>query len=221
MEFDECDDPDSLFDTVVNEPTLTIPTDYFSNGLIMIFEVTAEKGSISSDTTSIVEVKGAEIIPLQIICKSQLCEKYSPNLEFDFNATSSKVVDFKLLQVSWTIEPTIKISSFLNELKVKTTSSEITLPYLIIEINAINSTNIGSAKYRLPVNDVPSGGDISVTPTTGSSLSTEFLIEADSWTDSDAPLKYKFYFKSATKTTFTALSGLKSSNYMETFLSST
>ena len=52
----------------------------------------------------------------------------------------------------------------------------------------------GQAQTSITVNAAPAGGFFSVSPTSGSALSTSFNLLAGGWTDTNSPLTYYFEY---------------------------
>eukprot|EP00472_Partenskyella_glossopodia_P011398 CAMPEP_0197524136 /NCGR_PEP_ID=MMETSP1318-20131121/8889_1 /TAXON_ID=552666 /ORGANISM="Partenskyella glossopodia, Strain RCC365" /LENGTH=1173 /DNA_ID=CAMNT_0043077019 /DNA_START=339 /DNA_END=3860 /DNA_ORIENTATION=+ len=50
----------------------------------------------------------------------------------------------------------------------------------------------GKAVLEIRVNSAPSGGVLHVSPTVGTSLGTEFVLNTTGWSDSDTPMMYRF-----------------------------
>ena len=59
----------------------------------------------------------------------------------------------------------------------------------------ISTTSSGSSFLDLPLNHPPQDGAFSVTPSTGTSLSTQFTLQASEWVDDDIPLRYSFLYQ--------------------------
>lgn len=66
--------------------------------------------------------------------------------------------------------------------------------FLTLYVTAYNGIeNKGSSGiFTIPINPGPTGGSMSVSPTSGTATSTKFTITTSGWTDSDLPLKYNF-----------------------------
>ena len=67
-------------------------------------------------------------------------------------------------------------------------SASLSTPTLTITLNFDNVTHEGHKILSVPINTAPINGKLTISPTTGTSLSTEFTIKASDWEDEDTPL---------------------------------
>lgn len=86
--------------------------------------------------------------------------------------------------------------------------------YLLPNVLLSGSTYVfqlvcGSVSVSIPVvtNSPPYGGTMSVSPLTGSSLQTSFLLSANGWLDSNLPLQYSFRFFASSSSSWLSLQG--------------
>merc|ERR1711871_962849 len=54
--------------------------------------------------------------------------------------------------------------------------------------------NIAYGKISVTVNEPPSGGQLTISPSSGVQLETEFSLEMTNWNDDDVPLVYSFFY---------------------------
>ncbi|KAK3256764.1 hypothetical protein CYMTET_34118, partial [Cymbomonas tetramitiformis] len=65
----------------------------------------------------------------------------------------------------------------------------------LFTLTATDSVGTSSAKVAVEVNTAPAGGQIMVSPLSGTALATEFSFMASDWVDSDQPLWYKYSYQ--------------------------
>eukprot|EP00466_Bigelowiella_natans_P016677 jgi/Bigna1/138269/aug1.44_g12977 len=83
----------------------------------------------------------------------------------------------------------------------------------VLRVTPLDGTSdSGSARLTVAVNAPPMGGALTVSPSTGVSLETEFLLNTTGWIDADIPLTYRFAFVDPISSTSEFLTGTQVSS---------
>lgn len=184
--------------------------------------VTAQKGFRQVSAVGWLVVKAKSVAP--VIALEQLASaKVNPSAKLTLRATvTSPASPPSPLNLTWSVvAPAARrkdgATPFLAPADVATPLSSASLVIaegalaalagetLVLRLDAKDAANrTASADVAVPVADVPKGtsgrrkGDLSVSPRTGSGLSTQFRVVASGWTaaaEEDLPLMYSFFYQ--------------------------
>ena len=220
-----CNGPPGFFGTPQSSSSLTYSKNYFQQGDILLITLQVIKGLNSANTTANITIASPTTLSIQLTCKNTprapFCTKYSQANDLILEASVFNALPSSL-NYTWTSSPLIESSPYLNTVKIF--KNDIPLPEgrLRIYLHAQNQTHQGDNFIDITLNTGPENGSITISPESGTSMSTEFTIALLEWEDEDMPLKYSVYFSytfSDPNTEFQLLSSAQEEAQFQTFLS--
>jgi hypothetical protein len=154
------------------------------------YSLTYSKGSRNTTVTTQVEVVVAEIPVVVFIRKPE------PVIRASGVIGIQALVSAQNTTFQWYLDNTP-----LNSAEATATSLTFSVEKLAygsshtIKLEHTNNNGIGYAQTSFKLNSPPTGGTVTVYPSTGTELDTLFEISANSYVDSDTPLQYRYLFK--------------------------
>jgi hypothetical protein len=158
-------------------------------------------------------------VPVPAVSMLDLQPKYSATKRIVLEGDATPV-DAAHAELEWSWTGSIISGSTLTVLDlVPISSTPLTNQILVMAPNALavgtsyrfrleasDGRGTGAAEVDVTVNTPPSSGSVSISPSSGMAISTEFTITASSWVDDDIPLTYAFSTQPAGSTTRAGLS---------------
>ena len=72
-------------------------------------------------------------------------------------------------------------------------------------MEASGNSKTAKATYTIAINTAPGSGILTVSPTSGTSLSTDFLFSTGGWVDGDTPFTYQYAYSTKPDAEFSDL----------------
>ena len=191
--YDKCSDPNLLFGNP-SSSDLNIPTTYLTFNTTLKIGLTITTGTYSATNYATISIVDTNAVTLALTCENCNSYSYPETVSFKTVATSQAQINPSQITYQWTASSKLPTTSFQNMFKVTRTNSVLSaLNYLDVTCTATDNSITSSAYMDLLVDPAPQSGSLTITPTTGYSLSTLFHISAENWDDFDAPLSYEFF----------------------------